>query len=135
MTLEQMNEQGVALATQTIILRAIDQALYPGKVLLTDPDGRFLGFDTTPVRWGATSEIKKAISAFRNPDIDSIRMNLGYGNKVRNFYNNIVDPNSSYPYVTADTHAVAVAMSALFLMVALARCICLSKKLTSTLLR
>ena len=111
MTLEQMNEQGVALATQTVILRAIDQALYPGKVLLTDPDGRFLGFDTTPVRWGATSEIAKAISAFRNPDIDSIRMNLGYGNKVRNFYNNIVDPNSSYPYVTADTHAVAVAMS------------------------
>ena len=36
---------------------------------------------------------------------------LGNGNKVRNFYNNIVDPRSPNPYVTADTHASAVALS------------------------
>lgn len=111
MSLNEMEAQGVPLSAQGLLLRAIDQALYPGKVAMTTPDGDFFAFDSTPIRWSSPDEIAKAIQAFRNPDIESIRRVLGNGNKVRNFYNNIVDPRSPNPYVTADTHASAVALS------------------------
>jgi hypothetical protein len=37
---------------------------------------------------------------------------MGERHKVRNFYNNIYDPNSPYGDVTIDTHAVAAGSSA-----------------------
>jgi len=96
---------------QATILRAFDQAINSPKVAITNPTGAFVGFDTTPVRWNSTSEISKAINIFRNGDVKNVNENLGNGNKVRNFYNNIVDPNSSTPYVTADTHALSAALN------------------------
>ena len=110
MTLNEMEAQGVPVTVQTNLLRAIDQAMYPGKVLMTTPDGDFIGFDSTPIRWSSPVEIAKAMDMYRNPSIENIREQLGGGNKVRNFYNNIVDPNSTSPYVTADTHAASVAL-------------------------
>jgi hypothetical protein len=96
---------------QATILRAFDQAINSPKVAITDPTGAFVGFDSTPVRWNSTSEISKAINIFRNGSVENVNENLGNGNKVRNFYNNIVDPNSSTPYVTADTHALSAALN------------------------
>jgi hypothetical protein len=96
---------------QVAILRAFDQAINSPKVAMTDPTGAFFGFDTTPVRWSPTSDVSKAINIFRNGDVKNINENLGNGNKVRNFYNNIVDPNSKTPYVTADTHALSAALN------------------------
>jgi len=110
MTLNEMEAQGVPVTVQTNLLRAIDQAMYPGNVLMTTPDGDFIGFDSTPIRWSSPVEIAKAMDMYRNPSIENIREQLGGGNKVRNFYNNIVDPNSTSPYVTADTHAASVAL-------------------------
>ena len=47
-----------------------------------------------------------------NPTIENISAQMGQQHKVRNFYNNIVDPmyaqnNPSIGDITADTHAVA----------------------------
>ena len=109
-TLNQLQAEGVPMTVQSILLRAIDQALYPGKVAMTTPDGDFFAFDSTPIRWSSPVEIAKSMDMFLNPDIENIRTQLGKGNKVRNFYNNIVDPRSANPYVTADTHAAAVAL-------------------------
>lgn len=97
--------------SQALILRAIDQAIHSPKVAMTDPTGKFVGYDKTPVRWNSSDEISKAILIYKNGDIKSINENLGNGNKVRNFYNNIVDPNSETPYVTADTHALSAALN------------------------
>jgi hypothetical protein len=56
--------------------------------------------------WGSVSEIVKSVNILRG---DSISDNLGEMHKVRNFYNNIIAPNSPYGDVTIDTHAVAAA--------------------------
>lgn len=97
---------------RAIILRAIDQAMNSPKVAMTNPDGQFIGFGKTPVKWSPNSDISKAIELFRNGSLSNINENLGFGNKVRNFYNNIVDPNSETPYLTADTHALSAAVNA-----------------------
>ena len=100
-----------SIEAQALILRAFDHALHSPKVAMTDPTGKFIGYDTTPVRWNSGGEIAKAIIVFRNKDVSVINQNLGNGNKVRNFYNNIVDPHSTTPYVTADTHAASAALN------------------------
>ena len=42
-----------------------------------------------------------------NGSRENISDNLGEAHKVRNFYNNILDPNNPAGHVTVDTHAVA----------------------------
>ena len=110
-SINELNNLGLSVLTQSAVLRAFDQALNSPKVAMTDPQGLFVGFDKTPVRWNSEAEISKAIGIFRNGDITNINKNLGDGNKVRNFYNNIADPNSETPYVTADTHALSAALN------------------------
>ena len=55
------------------------------------PDG-----DPAKNTWGAIGEIVKAISILRDGSLQNISENLGDKHKVRNFYNNIVAPNSPY---------------------------------------
>jgi hypothetical protein len=55
-------------------------------------------------------EIAKGIRALQDADIDTISASLGGANKVRNFYNNIFDPDSDLGFVTIDTHAVAAGL-------------------------
>jgi hypothetical protein len=111
MSLNDMQSIGASLDEQSIYLRAIDQALYSNKVLVTSPSGKYLGVDTVPVRWASSAMVSSAIAIYRDGSSENINLNLGNGNKVRNFYNNIADPNSKTPYVTADTHALSVAMN------------------------
>lgn len=110
-SINELQNQGLSIDTQAAMLRAFDQAVHSPKVAMTDPEGKFTGFDTTPVRWNSNTEIGKAISIFRDGSIENINSELGGGNKVRNFYNNIVDPDSQTPYVTADTHALSAALN------------------------
>ena len=111
-TLERMQAEGVSLGVQAEFLRALDHALIPKAVLQTTPRGKFFGFDKAPISWNSVSEISKAIDLTRsNGDISLIQKRLGNGNKVRNFFNNIVNPKSESPYVTADTHAFSVAIA------------------------
>jgi hypothetical protein len=63
------------------------------------------------VAWGSLNEIGKAIGAIEaNGDVRTISGLMGERHKVRNFYNNIYDPNSPYGDVTIDTHAVAAGL-------------------------
>lgn len=60
--------------------------------------------------WGSLVEIKKALSCIEaNGDLSKISPLMGEEHKVRNFYNNIVAPNSDNGEITSDTHAVAAA--------------------------
>ena len=54
--------------------------------------------------------IANAVSAFDAKDMPTISEAMGGGHKVRNFYNNILNPNAPTGDVTVDTHAIAAAL-------------------------
>ena len=61
--------------------------------------------------WGSLNEIGKAIAAVEGGgDMEHISRLMGGAHKVRNFYNNIINPNSKRGHTTIDTHAVAAAL-------------------------
>jgi len=63
------------------------------------------------VAWGSMNEIAKAIRAVEsNGDPKLLNEIMGGKHKVRNFYNNILAPNSARGDVTIDTHAVAAGL-------------------------
>lgn len=78
-----------------------------------NPLGKSIGFATnkngarTKIAWTRFDDIEKAVKAIEANDMDEISASLGQGHKVRNFYNNIVDPWNKGNFVTVDTHAVA----------------------------
>ena len=110
-------------------LRIYDQTYNDSGYSILSPDGKILDKAKTlegadaKIAWGSMSEIGKAIRVLRGNTIDHISSVLGgkgarlekgrkrsadsVQHKVRNFYNNIVDPNSDSGAVTVDTHAVS----------------------------
>lgn len=107
-------------------IRTFDEAHNPSHYPMVEPEGR-LGRTYTngdaygpgannadqhaKLRWGSVAEISKAIGAIEaNSDVDKISRLMGERHKVRNFYNNIVDPNGHHGDVTIDTHAVAAGL-------------------------
>lgn len=63
------------------------------------------------VGWGSLGEMAKAIRAIEAADDPaSLSELMGERHKVRNFYNNILNPNSPNGDVTIDTHAVAAGL-------------------------
>ena len=97
-------------------IRAFDEAYFPRNYRLVTPEGGFDGFvfnddgeTMASVTWGGFGTIEKAVSIFRDGSFRNVDQQLGGEHKVRNFYNNIVDPNSADGHVTIDTHAVAAA--------------------------
>jgi hypothetical protein len=80
------------------------------------PDGKILGIaknnngEKSKVAWGSYSEINKAVSISLDGSQQNITRTLGEMHKIRNFYNNIIDPMSKEGDVTMDTHAVAAAL-------------------------
>ena len=60
--------------------------------------------------WKSYSTIAKAISVLTDGRAENVYYQIGKEHKVRNFYNNIFDPNSPLGYATIDTHAVAAAL-------------------------
>ena len=97
-------------------IRTFDQTYHDPSYRIVSPDGRLLDYaknadgSNSKVAWGSLVEIAKAVRALQNPDIDAISESLGSANKVRNFYNNIFDPDSDLGFVTIDTHAVAAGL-------------------------
>lgn len=88
----------------------------PGYKIAT-PEGHFgevaRNADGSPSRagWGSLGEIGKAVQAIEsNGDPTFMNRLMGERHKVRNFYNNILDPNSQHGDVTIDTHAVAAGL-------------------------
>jgi hypothetical protein len=98
-------------------IRLHDQAYNPRDHRIVNPEGTFGDYVKTKsgaraaAGWGSLTEIAKAIQAIEhagNPE--KLSSLMGEKHKVRNFYNNILHPNSSKGDVTIDTHAVAAAL-------------------------
>jgi hypothetical protein len=94
-------------------IRLYDEAHNPRSYEEIAPDGRIMGNAKTikgvdaKVAWGDLGSIEKAVNIMLDGSRENISNQLGAMHKVRNFYNNIVDPMSEHPDVTIDTHAVA----------------------------
>ena len=108
--LEAANNADYGIAKANIV-RAISLAKMSQENKTIDPEGNVVGTYAMPHTWMTDNVIVNAINIFTNGSPEVISSSLGDGNKVRNFYNNIVDPNSSEEYLTADTHALAVALA------------------------
>lgn len=100
----------------SVWLRVYDQTYNSRAFDIVSPEGDSLakaqtkkGVDAN-VAWGGNSTIAKAVSIFRDGGAGNISDQLGNKHKVRNFYNNILVPNSRNGHVTIDTHAVAAAL-------------------------
>jgi len=105
---------------KAMYVRAVDKTFNSTNYNLSNPIGDIVGLalnkDGTPskISWGSNTDIGKAISVLDDPSIENISRSMGDAHKVRNFYNNIVNPNYAYDNplvgdVTIDTHAVAAA--------------------------
>jgi hypothetical protein len=68
------------------------------------------GVTKSKVAWGSYTEIGKAVSIYIDGSQENITKTLGEMHKIRNFYNNIIDPMSQDKDVTMDTHAIAAAL-------------------------
>ena len=101
---------------RAIFLRAWDEVNNSRSFDVYNPDGKILGKklndDGTEgkVGWGSFSQIEKGISILDNGARENIHNQLGEEHKVRNFFNNILQPNSKFGDVTIDTHAVAAGL-------------------------
>ena len=101
---------------EAIWVRMYDEAHNPRAYRKMSPDGNILDFqrkqngEKADVAWGSFTEIAKGVIAAKTPDLEKISISLGKMHKVRNFYNNIIAPDSELGEVTIDTHAVAAAL-------------------------
>ncbi len=100
-----------------IWVRMYDEAKHSRQYRMMKPTGEIIGLainddGVTPasVAWGSFTEIAKAMRVLQDGSLDSVSMSLGGAHKVRNFYNNIIAPNSNLGEVTIDTHAMAAAV-------------------------
>ena len=95
-------------------VRAWDEAHNPRNYDILSPDGEVIGVakkkngKPAKVAWGSYGTIGNGVSILENGSTRNIVKRLGNKHKVRNFYNNIVDPADT-SNVTIDTHAVAAA--------------------------
>ena len=96
-------------------MRVVLQTKFGSEYQSLSPEGKPIGVqlndDGKPSGngWGSNSEMKKAISILEDGSVGNITENLGDAHKVRNFYNNIIAPNTPMGDATIDTHAVAAA--------------------------
>ena len=104
-------------AEKALWLRFYDEVYNSKDFNILTPEGDFgpkvLNDDGSPadMAWGTMNSIEKAINSFySNGDRATLSKLMGERHKVRNFYNNILDPNGIYGDVTIDTHAVAAGL-------------------------
>ena len=98
-------------------VRLHDEAHHPSSVNLVTPEGDFgdtvktKGGKDARIQWGSLKEVAKAIGAIEaNGEQGAMSNLMGEKHKVRNFYNNLLDPNGPHGDVTIDTHAVAAGL-------------------------
>ncbi len=96
-------------------IRFYDQAHNNRGFRILTPEGGSLDFSKTKggsnaiMRWKTFDNIAKAVSILNDGRAENVFYQLGEEHKVRNFYNNLFDPNSDLGFTTIDTHAVAAA--------------------------
>lgn len=110
MSINEMSDIGFDESTQGLLVRAIMTEKFPKTYAETYPEGDLFRKAKKAYAESSYDFMGKAIRIYRNNSLGVIHEEIGDANKVRNFYNNIVDPFSPVPYVTGDTHAIAAAM-------------------------
>ena len=99
---------------QAMWIRIYDETYNDRSHQVVSPEGDFMGVAKTKngqpkkTGWGSLNEIAKAVDAMDRPQ--DISAGMGFKNKIRSFFNNIIAPNSQSGDVTIDTHAVAAAL-------------------------
>lgn len=107
---------GDATLAKAIFIRVYDEMTNPRSYSIITPEGDKGTIAATAkgkasnVAWGSFTEIGKAANAIEDGTKENIDTLLGDKHKIRNFYNNIISPNSKDGSVTIDTHAVAAAL-------------------------
>jgi hypothetical protein len=98
-------------------IRMHDQTHNDPSYKIATPEGHFgelaRNADGSPSKagWGSLGEIAKAVQSIEsNGEPTFMNRLMGERHKVRNFYNNILDPHSPHGDVTIDTHAVAAGL-------------------------
>ena len=107
-------------------IRLYDEAENPSTYEIWRPDGTTMGIarneptkaqlkagelgDPTKLSWGNLNNVAKAISVMKDGSMENISDALGTKHKVRNFYNNIVNPRGLRGDVTVDTHQVGAGL-------------------------
>jgi len=101
---------------QALFIRAHDEAHNPDRSFqVISPTGkrtpaRTKAGEDRSVAWGSIGEIASALQALQHDELPNISRSLGGNHKVRSFYNNIIAPDAPHGDVTADTHAINVAL-------------------------
>jgi hypothetical protein len=97
-------------------IRAYDEAHFGSNFREVSPDGDLLGYDVNKAGSPSTlvhqsfPNMEKAIRILDGDGgLDSISPDLGNAHKVRNFFNNILNPDSPKD-VTVDTHQIAAGL-------------------------
>ena len=97
-------------------LRAFDETTRDRGYRILTPEGDFgdvvkkADGKNAGAGWGSFADIAKAVKVFDDGAMENISRTMGMQHKVRNFYNNIADPDAIYGDVTMDTHAVAAGL-------------------------
>lgn len=98
-------------------LRIYDETRPDRSFFVTTPEGDPMHKQTIKsgreavYSWGNLANIVKAMDCIKaNGDLSKISPLMGTRHKVRNFYNNLIAPNSLSGDVTIDTHAVAAGL-------------------------
>ena len=109
---KQYNElQGTTPAETSVMrglwLRIADQAYGSPEVPVYAPDGTIRG--SQKIAWGPYDAVAKAVNILDDGSVENINRLMGNGHKIRNFYNNMINPWSERGHVTIDTHAVGAA--------------------------
>ena len=94
-------------AMRGIWLRMADQAYGSPEIPVYAPDGTIRG--SQKITWGPYDAVAKAVNLLDDGSVENIDNLMGNGHKIRNFYNNIINPWSDRGHVTIDTHAVGAA--------------------------
>lgn len=106
--------QDLNLFQKAVWMRAYSDAHLPKTYPVLGPEGNEMGQATTAKGTGSKLQfpgfvtLENAITVIEDPSAKNRSDVLGGAHKVRNFYNNILNPNDpKYGDVTIDTHAVA----------------------------
>lgn len=106
-TFDELNDPENPDATnfsQALWMRILDQAHGSPHTELYAPNGDVRGHIT--MQWGMPAPMAKALDMLKSDGTPAaIHDIIGDGHKIRNFYNNIVSPNSPEGHATIDTHA------------------------------
>lgn len=102
-------------AYAAILVRQFDETVHTDRSYATvTPEGGIGAPEKTgsganaTVRYGSYGMVAKALSVFTDGSLENIHAQIGNEHKVRNFYNNLFDPQDQR-FATIDTHAIAAA--------------------------